>query len=84
MAEIAAGESFMLARTKDGSLYIWGDNTYGQIPGSEEEYVSEPVLMEDIGNVRSVRAGNNHALALLADGTVRVWGDDYYEQFGGG
>ena len=84
VAEIAAGESFMLARTKDGSLYIWGDNTYGQIPGSEEEYVSEPVLMEDIGNVRSVRAGNNHALALLADGTVRVWGDDYYEQFGGG
>ena len=84
VAEIAAGDSFMLARLKDGRLYAWGDNSYGQIDGAEEEFVCEPFLLEGFENVRSVRAGNNHALVLMEDGSLRVWGDDYYGQFGGG
>ena len=47
----------------DGTVAVWGDNTYGQtnVPGG-------------LTNVVAVAAGGYHSLALKADGTVVAWG----------
>jgi len=60
---IAAGGGFALALLNNGTINIWGQNTYGE--------TNVPV---GLMNVVGIAAGAFHSLALLADGTVVAWG----------
>ena len=60
---VAAGGGDSMALRADGTVVVWGNNTYGQTnvpPG--------------LSNVVAIAAGFYHCLALRNDGTVVAWG----------
>ncbi|MCX7759483.1 MAG: stalk domain-containing protein, partial [bacterium] len=81
---IAAGNNHSLALRVDGTVWAWGDNTYGQLGDGTNISKSEPVEVPGLHSIIGIAAGENHSMALQADGTVWVWGDNKYGQLGNG
>ncbi|MBW7473876.1 fibronectin type III domain-containing protein [Paenibacillus oenotherae] len=85
--KVSAGYDFSFAIKADGSLWAWGNNSYGQL-GTGAEKVSSigntPVLVEGIADVETLSGGTDHTLALKKDGTVWSWGRNYKGQLGQG
>lgn len=73
-----------LAVAKDGSLYGWGCNSFGQITGTypsnyeESTNIGEPTFM--IGNIKQASAGGGLSAAVTTSGALIVWGGDYSEE----
>lgn len=73
-----------LAVAKDGSLYGWGCNAFGQITGTypsnyeESTNIGEPTFM--IGNIKQASAGGGLSAAVTTSGALIVWGGDYSEE----
>lgn len=73
-----------LAVAKDGSLYGWGFNGFGQITGTspsnyeESTNIGEPTFM--IGNIKQASAGGGLSAAVTTSGALIVWGGDYSEE----
>ncbi len=90
---VTAGENFTVALKSDGSIWAWGDNTYGQLgtglTPEELPYTSYPTRVKGANGVmpwltlmKEVAAGFNHVLARSADGSVYAWGDNSRGQLG--
>lgn len=77
--QVAGGFNFSLALLDDGSVWSWGEGSYGRLGNgaSENKYGAVQVIRADgtpINRVRSIATGKTHALALKEDGTVWGWG----------
>jgi alpha-tubulin suppressor-like RCC1 family protein len=72
---IAAGAYTVYALKRDGTVWAWGDNSFGAV-GSDISRLSsaEPVRVEGLGHVQEITAGSYTAYAVLRDGSVRAWG----------
>jgi alpha-tubulin suppressor-like RCC1 family protein len=72
-----------LALKADGTVFAWGDNTYGQLGiGTVGGAQTTPVPVANLAGVVAVGAGSRSSIALKADGTVWTWGDNAYGQLG--
>lgn len=73
-----------LAVAKDGSLYGWGCNSFGQITGTspsnyeESTNIGEPTFI--IGNIKQASAGGGLSAAVSTSGALIVWGGAYSEE----
>ena len=80
---IASGYEHTVAVKKDGTVWTWGNNFYGQLGDNTTTYSNIPVQVKGPGNngyltdVVAVTAGQYHTLALKSDGTVWGWGSNY-------
>ncbi|KAA5542949.1 RCC1 domain-containing protein [Adhaeribacter rhizoryzae] len=85
---ISAGANHCLAVKSDGTVYAWGDDSYGQL-GNDYNHPNghysanlnasaKPQRINNLSEIISVSAGANHSLALKANGTVFTWGSDNY------
>jgi alpha-tubulin suppressor-like RCC1 family protein len=74
IAAIAAGGTFSMVLGSDGSVWDWGENTYGELGNGTTTTALRPVKIWNSG-VIAIAAGAFHALALFYDGTVLAWGD---------
>jgi|GEM_PF-4159389 len=72
VASVHAGDAHTLAVTKDGALYAWGFNYFGQIGDGGFEYVSNPVRMMD--GIVDAGADIWSSWALNSHGDFYVWG----------
>lgn len=95
---IRTGENFTVALKSDGTVWAWGDNTYGQLGTGksydELPYAPYPMRVTGLGTreskpvmsrltlIKEISAGFNHALARTADGSVYAWGDNSRGQLG--
>jgi len=81
---IAAGAFHSLALAADGSLYAWGNNTYGQLGNGANSLPSTPNPSPALvsGSYTQVAAGVSHTVALRADGTLWAWGINDRGQLG--
>ena len=86
---IAAGQSHVLALKTDGTVWMWGDNTWGQrgdgTTGSTP--VTTPVQVDALGsNVVGIGTGSSSSNSYAAknDGTVWAWAYNQYGTFGNG
>jgi len=62
-----------LAIKKDGGLWAWGSNQYGQLgDGTNEDKLLPIKVMDDI---ISVAAGNEYSLAIKKDDSLWAWGN---------
>jgi alpha-tubulin suppressor-like RCC1 family protein len=79
---IAAGGYHSLFIKSDGSLWVTGDNSYGQL-GDDGNGVgtSRPKQVVAKG-VTAIAAGEHFSLFLKADGSLWGMGDNYYGQLG--
>jgi alpha-tubulin suppressor-like RCC1 family protein len=84
---LAAGASYdMVVRQNDGSVWSWGDNTYGELGtgSTSSSPVASPAETASLGSVTSVAAGGDHSLALTSGGNVWAWGANSSGQLGNG
>ncbi len=87
---IAAGQNHMLALKKDGTVYAWGLNNYGQLGDNSQitKYAPVQVLGEDgigvLENIVYIAAGQNYSAAINAKGEVYTWGFNTNGQLGDG
>ncbi|CAK0781577.1 RCC1 repeat-containing protein [Gammaproteobacteria bacterium] len=79
---VAAGNSHSLALKQDGTLWAWGDNTFGQLGDGTTMNRETPVPVAGLPAIRAVSAGFGHSLALDRDGKVWAWGSNGYGQLG--
>jgi len=80
--QLAAGFYHSLALTEDGTLYGWGDNSYGQIGLSDDYLYEKPTRV--MSNVASIATNNDHTLIVKTDGTLWACGSNSYGQLGDG
>jgi alpha-tubulin suppressor-like RCC1 family protein len=70
----------------DGTLWTWGQNTYGQLgigATSVGTSTSSPVQTVASGtNWKTVSCGTQHTYAIKTDGTLWTWGTNAYGQLG--
>lgn len=94
---IAAAENHSLCVTKDGNVYAWGSNRFGQLGlisnGNKSKKVDQitsnnqrfvPRKVDSLKDVfcTSVAAGSRHSIALSRKGEVYCWGDNQAGQLG--
>jgi alpha-tubulin suppressor-like RCC1 family protein len=86
----AAAENHSLCVTRDGQVFAWGSNRFGQLsaagavsssagPGASGDISrSVPRRVDDLKNVFcvAVAAGSRHSVALSQQGEVYAWGDN--------
>ncbi|NXU09441.1 RPGR regulator, partial [Pardalotus punctatus] len=73
--QLAAGSYTSAAVTEDGQLFVWGDNSEGQIGLANETSVSVPCKV-DVGKpVSSVSCGYYHSALITGDGKLYTFGE---------
>ena len=80
-----SGSAFNSSALKnDGTLWMWGNNSYGQLGGGTK--IFRPTVTQVIGlnGITAFSGGNFHSLALKNDGTVYAWGSNTCGQLGDG
>jgi alpha-tubulin suppressor-like RCC1 family protein len=70
---VAAGAYHTLALTSTGTLYVWGDNAYGQVGDASTTDRKLPV-QSSLANVVAIAAGEYHSVALTSSGAAYTWG----------
>ncbi|HPI18929.1 MAG TPA: T9SS type A sorting domain-containing protein [Candidatus Kapabacteria bacterium] len=73
-----------LALKKDGTLWAWGNNSYGQLGNGTTEDIEEPFQIGNDNNWASVHCGYYFSMALKKDGSLWAWGSNSYGQLGDG
>ena len=88
VTSVSCGRDYTLALTRDGSLYAWGANDYGQLGlNLSVKYQRRPLLVGGAlagRRVVAVAAGDFHAAALCEGGEVFTWGLGKEGQLGHG
>ena len=74
IAMSSGGDSYAVAA--NGSVWAWGDNTYGQLGDGTTTTSYSPVQVHGLTGIVNVASGPDYALALRQDGTVWAWGSN--------
>jgi len=88
VTQISAGPDYVVTLKKDGTVWSWGMNNYGQV-GNRQRYThkninavqAEPTQVLD--HATSVFAGRYTSFAAKEDGTLWGWGLNLFGQLGG-
>ena len=74
----------MMTLKSDGSLWMWGKNTDGQLGDGSIININIPQRLGTDADWTDIAAGTYHSLAIKSDGSLWAWGDKYYAQLGDG
>jgi alpha-tubulin suppressor-like RCC1 family protein len=73
--QVSAGGSHTAAIKTDGTLWVWGQGTYGKLGLNFAADRSTPTTTFAGGNNwKQVSCGNDHTTAVKTDGTLWTWG----------
>ena len=81
-AAVSLGTDHSAAITRDGKLYTWGANDYGQLGDGTTTQRNIPTYIMD--NVASINMGDYHSAAITKDGKLYTWGRNDEGQVGDG
>ncbi|WPG99374.1 RCC1/BLIP-II protein [Acrodontium crateriforme] len=78
---IETGEYHSMAISKNGDVYAWGLNNFGQtgIPdnaGTDDAVVTKPKVIEHLRGktITSLTGGGHHSIAATSEGECLIWG----------
>lgn len=80
--QIASGKHFSAALDFLGNVYVWGDNSEGQLMREDVQESIMPLKLEGVEGIKAIALGANFGLAIKYDGTVMGWGDNSHGQLG--
>ncbi|MBO4943603.1 MAG: Ig-like domain-containing protein [Muribaculaceae bacterium] len=78
--DIDGNNTIGAAIKSDNSLWMWGNNFYGNVGNGTTAMQKTPVKILD--NVKQVSVGDTHVLALTYDGKLYGWGDNLCREIG--
>lgn len=81
---IAAGNQVSMAIDKNGNLYTWGLNNYGQLGINSKTNQTLPVKNQYLTGVRRMTSGNKTGYAVTEEGKVYAFGYNGYGEIGDG
>ena len=84
VVKIVAGGNHSFATKSDGTIWGWGQGSYGQLGNGASVNKTTPVQISALSNIVQILGGNSHSIALKADGTVWIWGGGYNGCLGNG
>ena len=80
---VSCSNGHTAAIKNDGTLWLWGGNTYGQLGDNTAITRSSPVQTVSRGtNWNSVACGRLYTAAIKTDGTLWTWGYNTYGSLG--
>lgn len=85
---VDAGEKHFVVLKENGTVWSWGDNTYGQLGANEfSPSSSKPAAIRkkdgsQLSDIKSIAAGGYHSVALDQSGAVWTWGRNDWGQLG--
>jgi len=80
---VCSYQSTIGAIKKDGTLWMWGDNTDGGLGDNSVTNKSSPVQTVTFASTwKQVSLGAYHTAAIKIDGTLWMWGRNGYGQLG--
>ena len=81
--QVSGGNSCAAAIKTDGTLWMWGINTGGQLGNNTTSQSNTPVTTFAGGtNWKQVACGSSHTAAIKTDGTLWTWGSNAAGQLG--
>lgn len=81
--QVSCGQSHSAAVKTDGTLWLWGNNSHGQLGNNNTTVRSSPVQTVSAGNNwKLVACGRYHTAAIKTDGTLWCWGRNEFGQLG--
>ncbi len=85
VVQLAAGGDTVYALRKDGSVWAWGDDGFGELGnGTVRLFEAKPAPVAGLAHVVAVAAGASTGYALRSDGTVWAWGRGTEGELGDG
>ncbi len=81
VTSVAGGGDYSLALSQSGTLYAWGDNSYGQLGDGSTTPSTSPIQVSNLTNVTVIAAGT-HSMALTGSGQVYAWGENQFGELG--
>jgi alpha-tubulin suppressor-like RCC1 family protein len=82
--DIAAGNEFTCARTREKKVHCWGVNTNGELGLGDHTQRTKPTMLPGLDDVIGIAAGDDHACAVRTSGEVLCWGANALGQLGTG
>lgn len=67
---VQCGGHFSAALTNSGTIYVWGDNHYGQLGLGDKRYRSTPTVIPDLPPISDFACGANHMLLVTVTGNL--------------
>ncbi len=81
--QVGGGVQYCTAIKTDGTLWTWGQGTFGQLGTNTTTNKSTPVTTFAGGtNWKQVSGGGYHCAAIKTDGTLWTWGRGNFGQLG--
>jgi alpha-tubulin suppressor-like RCC1 family protein len=81
---VSAAYKESLALRSDGTVWVWGENKWGQLGDGSTIDSDVPVQVSGLSEVVAIAAGYYYNAALLSNGTVKTWGWNRNGQLGDG
>jgi alpha-tubulin suppressor-like RCC1 family protein len=79
---VSGGGNHTVAIKKDGTLWAWGWNSYGQLGDKTNIDKNTPVQIGITNDWEAVSAGDAYTIAFKKDGTLWAWGANNNNQLG--
>uniref|UniRef100_A0A672KI28 Probable E3 ubiquitin-protein ligase HERC3 n=1 Tax=Sinocyclocheilus grahami TaxID=75366 RepID=A0A672KI28_SINGR len=85
ISQVMCGNQHCIALSKDGQLFVWGENSSGQLGlGKGEPSTLSPQTLKSLCGIplAQISAGGDHSFALSLSGAVFGWGKNSAGQLG--
>ena len=82
--KVSAGPIHTLAIKTDGTLWAWGNNSFGQLGTGDNTERRYPVKLGNATDWTDISAGYTHSVARKSNGTLWAWGANGQGQLGDG
>ncbi|WET68006.1 hypothetical protein [Sphingobacterium sp.] len=81
-ASVSSGQAHALALSEEGGIYVWGDNSEGQLGNGSQAVIAKPTKLAATQKWVKATTGYAHSLAIAEDGTLWAWGKNDEGQLG--
>lgn len=82
--DISAKSSYSFGIKDDGSLWAWGDNSFGHLGTGNTNPELQPVEVSPGTKWKKIYAGSISSFAIKSDNTIWAWGNNQMGQLGDG
>ena len=80
IVQVQAGFRHSLALDKEGSIYSWGHNEYGELGNNSTKDRFTPQKIQNLPKIKKIIASHDYSLALDENNNLWTWGENLYKQ----